>query len=118
MFIKMPWMQRWKSSSSRRTFQWKKNTPWLIKSVDVLYRQHAQTLAKPGANVATKAAFISKLSDSETEAGEVQVWLEIALRCGYIAESLDKKLELSYDHIIGQIVKMIDEPDKWLIRKK
>ncbi len=65
-----------------------------------------------------KAAFISKLSDSETEAGEVQVWLEIALRCGYIAESLDKKLESSYDHIIGQIVKMIDEPDKWLIRKK
>ncbi len=65
-----------------------------------------------------KAAFISKLSDLETEAGEVQVWLEIALKCRYIDASVDKRLESSYDHIIGQIVKIIDEPDKWLIRKK
>lgn len=65
-----------------------------------------------------KAAFISKLSDSETEAGEVQVWLEIALRCKYIDKALHEKLDDDYDHIIGQIVKMIDEPDKWLIRSK
>ena len=29
-----------------------------------------------------EAAFISKLSDAETEAGETQVWLEFALECG------------------------------------
>ena len=65
-----------------------------------------------------KAAFISKLSDSETEAGEVQIWLEFAFRCRYIDEAVEKRLESSYDKIIGQIVKMIDEADKWLIRKK
>lgn len=65
-----------------------------------------------------KAAFISKLSDSETEAGEVQVWLEIALRCKYIDKALQEKLDDNYDHIIGQIVKMIDEPGKWLIPNK
>ena len=65
-----------------------------------------------------RAAFISKLSDSETEAGEVQVWLEFALRCKYIDETVDKKLDAAYDQIIGQIVRMIDEADKWLIPKK
>jgi four helix bundle protein len=29
-------------------------------------------------------AFISKLSDSEGEAAETQVWLEFAVGCGYI----------------------------------
>ena len=31
-----------------------------------------------------KAAFIAKINDSETEACETQVWLEIALRCKYL----------------------------------
>ena len=31
-----------------------------------------------------KAAFIAKLSDSETEACETQVWIEFSLRCEYI----------------------------------
>ena len=31
-----------------------------------------------------KAAFISKLNDAESEACETQVWLELAMRCGYI----------------------------------
>ena len=29
-----------------------------------------------------KAAFISKLSDAESEAAETQVWIEFAVRCG------------------------------------
>ena len=33
-------------------------------------------------------AFISKLSDAEAEAAETQVWLEFALRCGYIDQTL------------------------------
>src|SRR3982750_4513608 len=31
-----------------------------------------------------EAAFISKLSDSESEAAETQVWLEFAVKCEYI----------------------------------
>src|SRR5213595_3864836 len=30
-----------------------------------------------------EAAFVSKLSDSETEAAETQVWIEFAVKCGY-----------------------------------
>ena len=35
-----------------------------------------------------EAAFISKLSDSEAEAAETQVWLEYAVKCGYLRREL------------------------------
>ena len=63
-----------------------------------------------------KAAFIAKLSDSETEASETQVWLEIAKECGYLTRKEFEKLDTEYEKIIGQIVRMIDGADNWLIR--
>jgi four helix bundle protein len=61
------------------------------------------------------AAFISKMSDSESEAAETQVWAEIAGRCGYIEETTHKDIDHKYELIIGKIVRMIDNPDSWLI---
>ena len=63
-----------------------------------------------------KAAFIAKLSDAESEACETQVWLEFAKRCGYLENAVCKELDDHYDQIMAQIVKMINEPDKWLIK--
>src|SRR5213082_2033972 len=39
------------------------------------------------------AHFASKLSDSEGEAEETRVWLDIALRCRYISESEAAELD-------------------------
>jgi four helix bundle protein len=64
------------------------------------------------------AAFISKLSDSETEAAETQVWLEFAVRCGYIATENGRQMYKSYDSIIGMLVSMINNPGAWVIGKK
>ena len=61
------------------------------------------------------AHFVSKLSDSESEAEETRVWLEFALRCRYMSEENFKELDEKYDVIIGQLVKMISEPNKWTI---
>ena len=63
-----------------------------------------------------KAAFISKLSDAETEAAETQIHVEVAWRCGYLTEAKFREIDSAYDQIIGQIVKMADQPEKWLIR--
>ena len=63
-----------------------------------------------------QAAFVSKLSDAETEAAETQVHAEIAWRSGYCTEAQFQEMDDAYDHIIGQIVKMADQPEKWLIR--
>ena len=61
------------------------------------------------------AHFVSKLSDSEGEADETRVWLECSLRCNYIAEAVFDELDLKYDLILGQLVKMHSEPEKWTI---
>ena len=63
-----------------------------------------------------KAAFIAKLSDSETEACETQVWIEFSLRCEYLNHEKAKMLDDEYNQILGQIVTMIDGADKWLIK--
>ena len=65
-----------------------------------------------------RAAFISKLSDSETEAEETRVWLEFSWRCGYISKSEADELDEQYDHILAQLVLMIDRPEQWLINTR
>ena len=61
-------------------------------------------------------AFIAKLNDAESEACETQVWLEFALKCGYLEQKAIKELYDTYDHVIGQLVKMIQEAEKWTIK--
>lgn len=63
-----------------------------------------------------KAAFIAKLSDAESEAAETQVWVDFSIRCRYVDENTQKELDDAYEKVIAQIVKMIDEADKWLIK--
>ena len=65
-----------------------------------------------------RAAFIAKVSDAESEACETQVWIEFARRCKYLDEDISKELDLAYDKIMGQIVNMITNADKWLVKEK
>src|SRR5882724_6689723 len=64
-----------------------------------------------------EAAFVSKLSDAETEAAETQVHVEFAFHHGYLSREEFLKVDDAYEKIIGQLVKMIDQPQKWLIRQ-
>jgi len=64
------------------------------------------------------AAFISKLSDSEGEAAETQVHIEFAFRHGYVGRVEFKGIDDAYEHILGQLVRMIDHPEKWVIGKR
>jgi len=61
------------------------------------------------------AAFISKLSDAETEAAETQVHIEFAVHHGYVSEIEFREMDDAYEHILGQLVRMIDHPEKWVI---
>ncbi len=58
-------------------------------------------------------SFVAKLSDSEGEAAETQVWLDFALACGYITKGIHQELFQKYDWILGKIVNMINQPEKW-----
>jgi four helix bundle protein len=65
-----------------------------------------------------EGAFVSKLSDAEAEAAETQVHVEIAFRHGYLEQEIFAELDDAYDKIIGQIVKMIDQADRWLVKRQ
>jgi four helix bundle protein len=62
------------------------------------------------------AAFVAKLTDCSGEASEIQVWLEIAHRCGYLEREQTQKLDDKYEHIGAQLLRMIQEPEKWQVR--
>ena len=61
------------------------------------------------------AHFVSKLSDSEGEAEETRVWVELAFRCKYLAKAEADDLDERYDKILGQLVLMISSPEKWTL---
>ena len=65
-----------------------------------------------------KKAFISKLSDAETEAGETQVWLRFAEKCGYLDNDTRTELDKAYRAIIAQVISMIDNANKWTFKDK
>jgi len=58
-------------------------------------------------------SFISKLSDSESEAAETQTWLDFSLNCGYITEAEHHDLNDTYDRILGKLVTMSLHPENW-----
>lgn len=63
-----------------------------------------------------QGAFISKLSDAESEAAESQVWLEFAVKCHYLSREKAAALFKTYDEVISILVAMINTPDKWTIK--
>src|SRR5580704_5050964 len=62
-----------------------------------------------------EAAFISKLSDAEAEAAETQVWIEFAVRFGYLDREAGLHMYDQYDKILGSLVAMISRPEPWLM---
>ncbi|MCR9182466.1 MAG: four helix bundle protein [Flavobacteriaceae bacterium] len=63
-------------------------------------------------------SFVAKLSDSEGEAAETQVWLDYSFACKYINEEIYNELYAKYDHILAILVKMIFNPQQWTLSKK
>jgi four helix bundle protein len=58
-------------------------------------------------------AFVSKLSDSESEAAETESWLDFSLNCGYIDHDSHRQLFDLYESIIGKLVNMSLHPENW-----
>jgi four helix bundle protein len=64
------------------------------------------------------AAFVSKLNDAEAETAETQVHIEVAFRHGYLNPLMFSELDNACDKILAQLVKMIDQADRWTIKAK
>ena len=61
-----------------------------------------------------QGAFVSKLSDAETEAAETQSWIQFAVCCHYLTSDIENQLHQTYDEVIGTIVGMISHVDSWV----
>jgi hypothetical protein len=70
------------------------------------------------------SAFISKVSDAESEAAETQVWIEFAVKCSYLDRDRGSALCLAADQVrpprpcddvLRTLVGMITHPETWVI---
>ena len=64
-----------------------------------------------------EGSFLIKLSDSEAKAAETQIWLEFAVQCEYLETEAARELYQTYNHIIGKLVTMVNNPSPWLLKK-
>lgn len=62
-----------------------------------------------------KASFVAKLNDCEAEAAETQTWLKFAASCQYISSEQGRELSSTYHQVLSGLVKMINQPEDWLI---
>ena len=62
-----------------------------------------------------KKNFISKLSDSEAEAGETQVWIDMAESFKYIDNKTHNSLFDKYEHIIAMLINISNQSEKWTL---
>ena len=62
-----------------------------------------------------KGSFVAKLNDCEGESAETQVWLKFAVKCDYISTEQGRELYSTYNQILSGLVKMINNPESWLI---
>lgn len=62
-----------------------------------------------------EAVFVNKLSDSDAEATETQVWLDFARDCGYIDTQLRDSLTAKLEEVGRMLGSMIANPEPFLI---
>ena len=59
---------------------------------------------------------MSKLNDAEAEAAETQTWVAFAVECKYLDAVVGQELGDVYDNILGKLVNMMANPEKWNAR--
>ncbi len=82
------------------------------------FRSVSANLAEAWRKRRYEPAFISRLSDAETEAAETQVWLEFAVKCGYLNCEDARELYRLYDNILATIVGMINHVGSWVLSRR
>lgn len=78
-------------------------------------RSICANLGEAGRKRRYEAAFVSKLSDAESEAAETQVWIEFAVKCGYADRDSAMPLYQAYDEVLRMLVSMINRPKDWIL---
>ena len=108
--------------AAMRAFQFSKNFPKeerysLTDQIRRSSRSVSGQIAEAWRRRKYENVFVNKLNEAEGETAETQVWLEYAVRCGYVSAKEGRELHRAYDRIIGKLVNMGNSPEKWVLRK-
>ena len=61
--------------------------------------------------------FSSKMTDSDEECTETQVWLDFACDCKYITEEVKNRIHKEYEEVGRRLGSMANNPEKFLPRE-
>ena len=61
-----------------------------------------------------RKAFVAKLSEAQSEAAEMQAWVQIAVRCGYIGSEVGQELFGHYRTIFAALDRLMDNASDWV----
>lgn len=76
-------------------------------------RSIAANLAEAWKKRKYEKMFISKLIDCSGEAAEVEVWIDVALDCGYITNERHEYFQSKYNELSKMLHGMISQPEKF-----
>jgi four helix bundle protein len=62
--------------------------------------------------------FVNKIIDAAGEAGETEVWLDIAKDAGYLSVEKHQELSDGYDEVNRMLFGMSDKPEKFCLKRK
>lgn len=65
-----------------------------------------------------RADFVNRLNQAESEARETQCWTEVAVECEYMTTEMGQQLFQLYNQIIGKLVTMENNADRWILSSK
>lgn len=61
-----------------------------------------------------RKAFVAKLSDAQSEAAEMQTWVQVAIRCGYLDSEAGQELFGQYGLIFAALDRLIENASVWV----
>ena len=76
-------------------------------------RSVAANIAEGFAKRSYPNMLVSKLTDSDGEATETQVWLDFALDCGYMSQDNRDRLTAGYEEVGKMLSGMMAHPEKF-----
>jgi four helix bundle protein len=76
-------------------------------------RSICAAIAEAWRNRRYKAALISELNDAEAEASEMKCWLDVARQLAYMSKEMQQQFDARYEHLLAQLVSMINNADRW-----
>ena len=61
--------------------------------------------------------FVSKIVDAAGEAGETEVWLDIAKDTGYLVKEKYDEFVSGYDEVNRMLYGMVEKPDRFILKR-